>query len=85
MIDKHERVLLAFGKTVKDRRIELGLSQEEFAGKAKLHRTYISSLERGKRILEFLNLIQIAQALELTPEEFLARVAGNMPGGLLKI
>ncbi|MDI6768734.1 MAG: helix-turn-helix transcriptional regulator [Anaerolineales bacterium] len=78
------QVLIAFGKAVKDRRIELGLSQESFAEKARLHRTYVGSLERGKRNVALLNLIQIAQALDLTPEQFLARVAKNIPKGFPK-
>ena len=71
------QVLFAFGKTVKDRRTELGLSQEAFADKAQLHRTYVGSLERGKRNVALINLIQIAQALELTPQQFLAREIGR--------
>lgn len=74
-----KQILLAFGQAVKVRRLELGLSQEAFAEKAQLHRTYIGGIERGKRNVALVNIIQIAQALELLPEEFLAKVSDNLP------
>lgn len=79
------QILIAFGQAVKERRLELGLSQEAFAEKAQLHRTYIGGIERGKRNVALLNIIQIAQALELTPEEFLERVSENLPKGFPKL
>jgi len=38
----------AFGRVVRRRREILGLSQEALAERADIHRTYISSIERGK-------------------------------------
>ncbi len=38
-----------FGKNVKTKRLELGLSQEALAFEAKSNRTYISDVERGMR------------------------------------
>ncbi|NJN13461.1 MAG: helix-turn-helix domain-containing protein [Richelia sp. RM1_1_1] len=38
-----------FGKAIRRRRRELDLSQEDLAERAELHRTYISSIERGDR------------------------------------
>ena len=37
-----------FGRTVRRYREQLGLSQEGFADVAEIHRTYVSSIERGK-------------------------------------
>ncbi len=39
---------LTFGRAVRRERERLGLSQEEFAERANVHRTYISSIELGK-------------------------------------
>ena len=39
---------LTFGRAVRRGRERLGLSQEEFAERADVHRTYISSIELGK-------------------------------------
>lgn len=41
---------MAFGKALKAKRLELGLSQEKLADLAGLHFTYISSVEREKEI-----------------------------------
>lgn len=38
-----------FGKQVRKRRTSLGLSQEQLAFEAGLHRNYIDSIDRGKR------------------------------------
>jgi transcriptional regulator with XRE-family HTH domain len=38
----------AFGRAVRRHREELGLSQEALADRAGIHRTYVSSIERGK-------------------------------------
>lgn len=40
-----------------------GISQEELAARAQLHRTYISSVERRERNLSLENIFKIAQAL----------------------
>jgi transcriptional regulator with XRE-family HTH domain len=62
--------LIAMGTFIRRRRKEIGLSQEEFADKAQLHRTYISSIEQGKRNIAYLNLLEIIYALNLSPATF---------------
>jgi len=42
-------VLKKFGERLKELRKERGISQEQLAFKADLHRTYISSIERGEQ------------------------------------
>ncbi len=56
-----------FGLVVKKYRIEKGLSQEKLAEISGLHRTYISSVERGTRSISLSNIDKIAKALELEP------------------
>ena len=62
-------VLLRFGQRVREKRTALGLSQEAFANKCKLDRTYISGIERGKRNLALRNIAAIAKALGTTVSE----------------
>ncbi len=44
-----------------------GLTQEELAHKAKLHRTYLGMIERSERNLSVDNIEKIAKALEVEP------------------
>lgn len=55
-----------FGQAVRQRRIALGISQEELAARAKVHRTYIGSVERGERNISLLNIHALAKALGAT-------------------
>ena len=63
-----------FGDAVRVRREELGLTQEDLAEKAKIHRTYLSDVERGTRNLSLLNIEKLAAALSLTVSELFQRV-----------
>lgn len=55
-----------FGTTIKSKRSELGLSQEELADRAGLHRTYVSDVERGVRNVSLISIEKLAHALGLS-------------------
>lgn len=57
----------AFGKRVRVLRVTRGLSQEQLAELAGLHRTYVSSLERGQRNVGLDNVRALAAALDVEP------------------
>jgi transcriptional regulator with XRE-family HTH domain len=63
-----------FASNVRRLRIAAGLSQEALADRAELHRTYISSVERGERNVSLENIFRIATALEADPRQLLAPV-----------
>jgi CheY-like chemotaxis protein/DNA-binding XRE family transcriptional regulator len=54
-----------FGAAVRFHRDHLGISQEELAGRAGLHRTYISDVERGARNVSLESIQRLASALEV--------------------
>jgi transcriptional regulator with XRE-family HTH domain len=54
------------------RRADLGLSQEALAEAANLHRTYVSSVERGQRNIGIDGIERIAKALKMPLSELLA-------------
>jgi len=56
---------------VRKRRLEMGLSQEEFADLCGYHRTYIGSIERSERNITVSTLEAVAKALEAEPIELL--------------
>jgi len=62
-----QRVLRAFGQSVRKRRQALGLSQEKLAELADLHRTYIADIERGTRNVGLINVVRLAEALDVSP------------------
>jgi len=57
------------GFALKIRREELGLTQEELAEKAGIHRTYLSDIERGGRNLSLINIERIAHSVSLSIAE----------------
>jgi transcriptional regulator with XRE-family HTH domain len=65
--------LRAVGDCVRQRRSDIGLSQDELGNLSGLHRTYIGSVERGERNVTIASLIRIAGALQLPPHELLKR------------
>jgi CheY-like chemotaxis protein len=59
----------SFGSTVKAWRKRLGISQEELAERADLHRTYVSDVERGARNLSLESITRVAGALRVNVAE----------------
>lgn len=58
-----ESTMIKFGRNVQVARQELGISQEELAYRAGLHRTYIGMVERAERSISLQNAKKIADAL----------------------
>lgn len=60
---KKRDILKRFGARVRELRLEKGLSQEKFAAKCGLDRTYLGSVERGERNIALRNIEKISKAL----------------------
>lgn len=60
-------VLIALGEAVRRTRTGMGLSQEALAIDADLDRSYVGGIERGEHNLTVMNLMKIAQALDVRP------------------
>ena len=69
MISEEELQLKALGERLRKYRLEKGFSQESFAEKTQLDRTYISGLERGKRNPSFLIIRRISKVLEISEQQ----------------
>ncbi len=61
---------VTFGRRVREIRVQRGLSQEQLAELANVHRTYMSSVERGQRNVGLDNIISFARALGVSPARF---------------
>lgn len=70
-------IIKNFSSNVRKYRLSLGLSQEQFAEKCGLHRTYISSVERFQRNVSLENIQKIADALEIEAYKLLLEDGSN--------
>ena len=68
-------VLRMFGLTVRAYRLQAELTQEKLAERAGVDRTYVGGVERGERNVGLLNLVRLADALEIPPAHLLERFA----------
>lgn len=74
---RKEAALSYFGKKVQTVRSGRKISQEKLAELSELDRTYISSVERGQRNISILNIIKIADALDVEVSSLLDGLGGS--------
>lgn len=60
---------IKLGKVIRELRSEIGLSQEKFALKIGMDRTYYSSVESGKRNISLQNIEKISNGLNISLSE----------------
>jgi transcriptional regulator with XRE-family HTH domain len=65
---------------VRARRHELGITQEELAWRADLHRTYVADVERGARNVTLRTIVNLAKALHVAAGNLLSHAA--TPSGM---
>ena len=62
-------IAVAFGKAVKIRRVEVGISQEALADKAGFARSFLSGIELGTKMPTTMSVWRLAQALDCAPSD----------------
>lgn len=70
-MDSKKNILIKFGERVREERLKRGLSQEDLAFRADLHRTYIGMIERAEKNITLISIEKIANALEVNIKELL--------------
>lgn len=63
-------IRIIYGDRLRQIRTEKGVSQEALAASAELHRTYVSSVERGERNVSLVNIARLAEALGVPIRDF---------------
>jgi transcriptional regulator with XRE-family HTH domain len=63
-----------FGERVRERRLELGLSQEAAAVRCGIHWTQLGKVERGQRSLRLETIVKIASGLDTDPAALVSRL-----------
>ena len=71
MKNRDEELLKELASKIRNRRVELNLSQEKLAENCGFDRTYISLLERAKRNPSYLSLLKLCVGLEIELNELL--------------
>jgi transcriptional regulator with XRE-family HTH domain len=64
---------VAFGKVIRELRLDAGLTQEQLGLEAGLRRTFVSLLELGQQQPSLTTLFKIAPALGVQPSEIVRR------------
>lgn len=62
-------ITVDFGNRIRELRTETGLSQEKFALKIGMDRTYYASVESGRRNISLINIEKIAEGLGVSLSE----------------
>jgi transcriptional regulator with XRE-family HTH domain len=65
----------AFGRRMRDLRLEHGLSQDDLSDATDVHPTAIGRLERGAREPRLTTVLKIARGLDVRPGELLDELA----------
>lgn len=81
------------GSAIKEERKRLGVTQEELAWRADMHRTYLADIERGARNVTLKSIANLAKALQVSVASLLtakdanppARIASSRPGEILLV
>lgn len=72
--ERKNKLQEAFGKTLREKRLANGLSQEGLAELANLHFTYVSSVERGERNISLENMAKLAKALKCHIKDLVSNI-----------
>lgn len=78
-------LLQALGTALKERRNELGLTQEDVAGAAEIDRPFITMIESAKKQPTVSVFWKLATALQLSPSDFADRVDRRYTDYLAKV
>lgn len=62
------------GKALRARRLEIGLSQDDFADRIQMHRAYYSAIERGEKNITLATFHRVAAGLQARMSELLVHV-----------
>jgi transcriptional regulator with XRE-family HTH domain len=69
---------LAFGAAVRERRLAVGVSQEQLANAAQVERSHMGKIERGEHMPNLVLILRIAEALQVRPGLLVDKVARQL-------
>lgn len=75
---------LAFAQVLRERRLALGLTQDDLEGDGALDRSTVSKLELGKIEVGLKGILHLARRLQMEPSELVAEVTRRLDAGNAK-
>jgi transcriptional regulator with XRE-family HTH domain len=69
-----QEILTALGQRIRELRLKQGYSQEAFADRCGVHRTFMGTIERGESNVSFQNLVKVSKALDITLAQLVSGV-----------
>jgi transcriptional regulator with XRE-family HTH domain len=73
--------LALLGQTIREIRIERGMTQQQLADLCGRHRTFIISIEKGRQNASTMTLIRVASALRVLPSELFGKFTKSVMRG----
>ena len=73
-----DNVNASLGKIIAGLRQSAGLSQEELADRAGIHRTYVSQIERGLKSPTIIMLLKVSRALDAAPSKIMRQLEAQI-------
>jgi transcriptional regulator with XRE-family HTH domain len=73
MQEAAQAAVRTLGRAVRKERERMRLSQEDFAERCDLHRTYVGQVERGEKNISVENILKISKALSMKPSRLFQR------------
>lgn len=77
-----EPLRFAFGRRVRELRMQQGLTQQQLGRKAGMHPAYVGGIERGERNITLDGVERLARALGVSPAELMAQPRALVAPGL---
>ena len=74
MSDESQKLIISFGKILKQKRIEAGISQEQLAFNIKSHPTHISRLENGHKQPTLSMIFKLCNELKVRPSVLISEL-----------
>lgn len=65
-----KEISVKFGTKVREERVKQGLSQEQLASRAGVHRTYVGMIERAEKNITLENIEKVSKALKIKISDF---------------
>lgn len=76
---EHAGDVVALGMAFRDARVAAGLSKVELSARSDIHRSTLQRIESGEIDPQYLTMVKVAEALDISVEDVLHRLQSSTP------